>query len=232
MQEAAAWSPSRPASSARSAAAGVRADEARRGREAPDLHGHPRPAGPLRGPGALRGRHRRARRRRPADGPDRRLRLRPTSRSGCGSGWSSASSPRTGRRASSTTATSSSRNRPCSGSNPRSTRGAPTTGGTSRRWAASSPSTRSAWPRSGKAARPRAGSSTSPAASSSSASAWTGSSTRGTPFLELSPLAANGHVRRRGPGGRHGHRDRRRPRPGGPGRGQRRHGQGRHLLPR
>ncbi len=52
-----------------------------------------------------------------------------------------------------------------------------------------------------------------------------------TAFLELSPLAAGGHVRRRGTERRDRHRDR-------PDRGhdlrdrrQRRHGQGRHLLP-
>ena len=53
----------------------------------------------------------------------------------------------------------------------------------------------------------------------------------GAPFLELSQLAAHGTLRRRGAGGRDHHRHRPRLGPRMRGRGQRRHGQGRHLLP-
>ena len=54
----------------------------------------------------------------------------------------------------------------------------------------------------------------------------------GTPFLELSPLAAHGVYPRRSAGRGPGHRHRPGPRPAGDDRGQRRHGQGRHLLSR
>ena len=53
----------------------------------------------------------------------------------------------------------------------------------------------------------------------------------GSPFLELSPLAAYGHVRRRGAGRRPRHRHRPRVRARGADRRQRRDGEGRHLLP-
>ena len=53
----------------------------------------------------------------------------------------------------------------------------------------------------------------------------------GAAFLELSPLAAVGHVRGRGAGRRHRHRHRADPRLAVRDRRQRRHGEGRHLLP-
>ena len=54
----------------------------------------------------------------------------------------------------------------------------------------------------------------------------------GSPFLELSPLAAFEHVRRRRAGRRPRHRHRPRLRPRGADRRQRRDGEGRHLLSR
>ena len=53
----------------------------------------------------------------------------------------------------------------------------------------------------------------------------------GSPFLEIAPLAANGMYDDDSPGRRRDCRDRPGPRPPGPGHLQRRHGQGRHLLP-
>ena len=53
----------------------------------------------------------------------------------------------------------------------------------------------------------------------------------GSPFLELSALAAFEHVRQRGAGRRPRHRHRPRLGPRSADRRQRRHGQGRHLLP-
>ena len=53
----------------------------------------------------------------------------------------------------------------------------------------------------------------------------------GSPFLELAPAGRRRHVRRRGPGRRDHHRHRPGQRPAVRGRRQRRHRQGRHVLP-
>ena len=87
------------------------------------------------------------------------------------------------------------------------------------------------WRRRARAAARSTCSGTASRASCRSASASSGCSIAGSPFLELSPLAAIGMYDDEAPARRPRHRHRPRLGPRGADRRQRRHGQGRHLLP-